>query len=614
MKTLKRLTTPILALQLFFVAATYSKTLSVSEKGTVLAETNNYSITIENGAITHFHNKLTRETYTQDKFSYSAALQMRKRRLESADAPPIRIRQPSPLTCEITYGNDEADLHLFITIDNKTNDLLIQQRGISRNSGIESTSWVFGHISDTAVDVIAPIKGGQILKHTYGSNYPGGWESQLFILQGQRGGAFIRCEDKSYGFKGFEYEKYQDNSSTIVFASYPHAPFEEQNQFISPIWKINAYQGDWQVPARQYRDWMHEKLQPLDRTQMPSWVDEIKVIIIHSKIEPAILPHLNQLLDAEKTLIYMHAWRHRGHDGDLPNYSASAIKPGFGDFIKEAHRYGFKIMVHVNMVGISPEHPLYTELEKYQLIDPWNNEKKGWYWEDLTNTSRHAYINTASRAYRQMFVEKLKRLQETYNIDAFHLDISTEVENDKNGRIDGLTMAEGNILLHQQLLEAMPGIVLGGESLHEVTFLYESFAQRWWIPPTAEPHPISSFLFSSYTKPYGYFIPNPDRHPDEYQKYIHEYEVWDILLTLRVYDPWDLELDKTEMQKLLQVARERQGWTFGDVNGDSVVNILDLVVVAQNIETQPLVNQRTDVNKDGVVNILDLVLIAKQIG
>ena len=48
-----------------------------------------------------------------------------------------------------------------------------------------------------------------------------------------------------------------------------------------------------------------------------------------------------------------------------------------------------------------------------------------------------------------------------------------------------------------------------------------------------------------------------------------------------------------------------------DVNGDGVVNILDLVVVAQAISTG---DGSGDVNGDGVVNVFDLVQVAGAIG
>ena len=69
----------------------------------------------------------------------------------------------------------------------------------------------------------------------------------------------------------------------------------------------------------------------------------------------------------------------------------------------------------------------------------------------------------------------------------------------------------------------------------------------------------------------------------------------------------------------LAVSDHRPVWTvFGtnfedddgsDVNGDGVVNILDLVIVANGLgKTEP------DINSDGIVNILDLVVIAGEIG
>ena len=45
----------------------------------------------------------------------------------------------------------------------------------------------------------------------------------------------------------------------------------------------------------------------------------------------------------------------------------------------------------------------------------------------------------------------------------------------------------------------------------------------------------------------------------------------------------------------------------GDLNGDGVVNILDLVIVANAVGTS---NSKVDLNGDGVVNILDLVIVA----
>ena len=52
----------------------------------------------------------------------------------------------------------------------------------------------------------------------------------------------------------------------------------------------------------------------------------------------------------------------------------------------------------------------------------------------------------------------------------------------------------------------------------------------------------------------------------------------------------------------------------GDVNRDGVVNILDLISVAQQLGERVPPNSPVDINRDGVVNIFDLTLVAQGIG
>ncbi len=67
---------------------------------------------------------------------------------------------------------------------------------------------------------------------------------------------------------------------------------------------------------------------------------------------------------------------------------------------------------------------------------------------------------------------------------------------------------------------------------------------------------------------------------------------------------------------LLTVSPAQDAKIAGDANGDGVVNILDLVLVAshfgESIDATQVLNP--DVNGDGIVNILDLVLVANNIG
>ena len=53
---------------------------------------------------------------------------------------------------------------------------------------------------------------------------------------------------------------------------------------------------------------------------------------------------------------------------------------------------------------------------------------------------------------------------------------------------------------------------------------------------------------------------------------------------------------------------------LGDINGDAIVNILDLVIVAQSFGQTPPTNPAADVTGDGIVNIFDLVTVANNFG
>ena len=54
---------------------------------------------------------------------------------------------------------------------------------------------------------------------------------------------------------------------------------------------------------------------------------------------------------------------------------------------------------------------------------------------------------------------------------------------------------------------------------------------------------------------------------------------------------------------------------LGDVNGDTIINILDLVQISNYVLeiSTPTYECAADFNEDGVVNILDLVQIANSI-
>ena len=563
---------------LFYSQAVQSAEIKVVDNS-VFVETDAYQVQFMDGVITQLYNKLTEEMYTlplgvsggATGFRGRSGLLGRNGGLWTDQATLTTARKIASLKAELVFHQGQNEFRLFIGVDAKSGDLLIEQEGVSDTEGVYGIQWGCGNLDVKNLNLILPARGGQIIDagspiisrtFTYPGLWKAGiWEAQLAVLQGEHGGFFVRGTDETFQFKALHYEK-DIESFTLGFETQNQAPFDTLTSAKSVVWRLNTYIGDWRVPARQYREWMEKTFKPWRLDEMPTWVQEIGLVVnLLGLLDTNVLDKLAEQVDPTKTLLYLVDWTKDGHDMNYPEYTP---KIGFTEFVKAAHHYGFRVMPHTNLVGVSPYHPLYAEFKKSQFRDEWSGNLIGWEWEQTESPHRHAWINLADSKFRKLFVQQLKKIWEKYRVDAFYLDISHAVINDANGLIEGLTAAQGNVQMHLELAEAMPGVVFGGEGLHEVTFFRESFAQRWSVSPwhgepSARPHPISSFLFSPYTLPYGHLgLPNPDIDPQLYQEFLASYESWGVLPTLRLRRTSQLEPEYANAQKLLSIARAWQ--------------------------------------------------------
>ena len=543
----------------------------------IYINTDTYEVEFIDGVITHLYNKLTEEVYTRPLGVDGTPTGIRGRSgllrrnigsIWTDQATLTEARKIAPLKAEIVFRQDRNEFRLFIGIDLRSGDLLIEQEGTSDTKGVYGIQWGCGNLNSMNLDLVLPADGGQIVNAvapftSRSFTYPGSWEVQLAILQGEQGGFFVRGADETFQFKVLHYEKDVD-SFALGFETQNQAPFDALTSAKSVVWRLNTYSGDWRVPARDYQDWMERTFKPWRLDEMPAWVGDIGLVVtyIDPRLDVGILDRLAEEVDPAKTLLYLNQWRRDDFDVNFPDYTA---KSEFGRFVEAAHQYGFRVMAHVNLIGVNADHPRYAEFQKFQYRDPWSGNPIGWFWDRTDTPNRIAFMNPASSEFRKYFVQQLKEVWQKYGVDAFFLDVSHFVFNDANGLIEGVNAGQGNVLLHQELAAAMPDVVFGGESLHEVTFFRESFAQRWKSPPRWDPtrrsttHPISAFLFSPYTLPYGYLaLPNPDRGPQLYQEYLDSYEIWGVLPTLRLSSVADLGAEQVRTQELLAIARTWQ--------------------------------------------------------
>ena len=530
---------------------------------TTYVETDGYKVQFDRGVITHLHNKLTGETYTlpfdinrNPGFRAETGILGRHHSVWARHAHTVETRKIDSDNAEIVFRRDGNEIRLLIGIDSDTDELLIGGKGVSDRSGIYGMQWGIENLNISNLRLIIPSERRQIVDAASGVKYRNFrypsyyWEAQLAIIEAERGGFYVRGTDKTFQFKNLNYQSDGD-SFGLGFQTHNHAPWETLTSAQSVTWRLNTYAGDWCIPAQIHRDWMEEAFDPWKLSNMPAWINDIGFVAVHSTLNKEVLELLAELVDPTKTLLYLTDWREGGHDVNHPDYSTPHKR--FEGVLETARQHGFRVMLHVNVHNCSPSHPLYPEFKRFQYRHPWNGELSGWLWDDIDHPQRNAHISLASSKWRNLLVQEFKVVWEKYKVDAFFLDTTHYVVNDANGLIEGITSAEGNVLIHKELAAAMPGVVFSGEHLHEVTFFRESFTRRGITQGPL--HPISAFLFGPYTLSHG-GIGVPSTDDPDYRLYLDTAESQGYLPTTWTWakEAFDIPL----IQQLLSVAHHWQ--------------------------------------------------------
>ena len=492
-------------------------------------------VDIQNGTAVSMRNLLTGESYASPKTDVCLAgiyAVDGKTRILS-DTKDITSKTDAKSLTQTAIWDRGSALCISRYEFDASGDLIVTQSGRSSTKGVYGISWGISGIPDT-LSVLIPAESGMrfgadALPGMRSFDYPFTWEAPFVVIQGRQGGVIVYAEDPSLTFKSVFIE-HVDGSFRIRFESRNQAPFDDLTSAKSVKWRMRAYKGTWQTGAAIYRKWMISHMKPIPMTKkQPSWVKDIRLSVTMDMDIP-ILTELARHVDPAKTLLYVPGWRKDGYDRNYPDYTAYDEFPAFVD---AAHKLGFKVSAHANYFGCDPRHPLYAELSKYQMKDPFTKELQWWIESDPT--VRIAYINPASKLWRQIFVSRMKELVDRYKVDALHIDETWVMINDANGLVDGMNCIQGNLQLHKELNAALPQVAISGEGLDEVTCIYESFTQRhimgintwnstWDNQRLNQAHPISSSIFAPYTTMTGLWLPNTVDNPGLFAAWRRAYE------------------------------------------------------------------------------------------
>ncbi len=574
----------------------------------IIAETRSGRVVFVRGVVAEMTNRLTGETYTLGQQGaqltclrwrgsaawIGAGLRPAKARHRRGDDPlSLPPRRNAIMPHAVPRGPNAAriraalpgghQVEMTVAIDPATVDVVVRQSGSTPRKGLAGIQWGIGGLYGARVRTLVPGHSGLRLddrfpQRDFGFQWPGGWEVQFVAVEGERGGFAVWTHDTAMRFKMLRWRR-RAGQVSLAFETHNDAPFDELVAVESVEWRIAFFQGDWRVPARRYRDWM-AKTYRLTRlaAQQPAWVKDIRFVVIMG-LGKDVLTALAKKVRPSATLLYIPGWRRDRYDVNYPDYTA---RDGFADFVRTARRMGFHVMPHMNYFGCDPKHPLYERFQRWHMRASFTKEHVWWIpprerrQRDVEPSIKFAYINPASKAWREELVRRLVEAQKRYGFDAIHLDQTIAIYNDANGPIDGLRCAQGNLLLHKQLREALPDVALSGEGLNEVTCRYEAFAQRhalgidhvygtWHDAYIASAHPISSYFLTPVTKIYGYLGMSSPVNRGLYLAWKRAYESWGVLPTYAWPTAAQIQGRNAAVQVLLREARL---WVDGELVPD----------------------------------------------
>ena len=525
--------------------------------------------TFKQAALISLQNRMTNETYIATPGPNWVDLPLLQNNGQTLTAGNWSMN-PDGASASIQFTDSQRTLTMTAGVVD--DDLFLRFAGSSTAPGVVGASWGISGLNLNPGRLIIPALGGTYFDATStpdveGFDYPVEWENQMVIYQGKAGNVLIYARDPGPSYKRLLVSR---PTGTLDLSLEMFAPGPWPSSLtVSPIeWRMHGFSGSWTQAADSYKSYM-SSLRPFTSTNSAqSWVKAVRAVEIFETLDPTLLDALAAEVVPNQTVLLLTTWRQQPFDIYYPDYTPD---PAAISFVARARQLGFRIMLHVNLLGISEVHPEYANFTQCQIKTADTLQPTGWLWDSLPSGDprRFAYISPSCSSYRQLFINQIAPAIAALKPDALHLDAGGAIINDGNGLIEGLNSMQGMIQLHKDILATYPNLVLGGESTNEVIGPYNWLAQRW--PSDSPPHSISSYLMSSQVFFYG-FLDQPDPDEDSFANYLSRYEGFGVVPVNFIVDPTDLDQGRQRThlilayQKMLQTNLYSPDWT-GDWTG-----------------------------------------------
>lgn len=529
------------------------------EQSTLIAQTPTLEIRFQQGLLTSIVNRLTKEEYITSASTRLTSITESQTGSSAlvAGAWKLDNSNPSSPVATIEFSNGSSLLDYTVSLG-PDDEIVLRVSAKATKPGLISATWGISGLATAPGRLLIPGQTGTYFdeRDQYGLlslDYPVHWENQMTVYEGKLGTLLIYSADPNPRFKRLNATT-QTGALDVAIETFAVGPFANATEVPSTEWRFAAFEGNWRKPAERYKQRMSRSHPFLPATGARAWIKDIRAVALTFVTDTAILDRLAKELIPSQTLIHYIDWREQPFDIYYPDYTPNRQAKAFVEY---AHKLGFRVMLHANLLGISEVHPQYPNFERFQMKLSSDRKPIGWLWDEFPSghPRRVAYISPASSSFRKLFIDSLRPAIDAIKPDAIHLDAGGAIINDGSGLVEGMNSMEGMIQLHKELIEAFPETVWGGESTNEIIGQFNWLAQRW--ASNYQPHPMGNYLMSDQVLFYG-FLDQPAADEPDYVTYLRRYEAQGVLPAVVVVSPSNLGSDRTRTFDLLKQLRRWQ--------------------------------------------------------
>ena len=315
----------------------------------------------------------------------------------------------------------------------------------------------------------------------------------MAVYQAAHGSFVFYSTDTQANFKQLRTSTRGSSSIDVTVATEAVAPWPSATAVPTIEWRLKSFSGDWRAAAAVYRDWLLVE-------SSAALECRASVGVGHHDCRDAAVGHgAPRAAGGGPHPLDRHCciWSTGASIPSTWIYPDYTPRAGMASFISAAHALGFKVMLHLDAIGVSPGNPNYPAMQPYQVRTSETSRTPRLAMESFAVAPGALCVHQPGCACISEPDDHQHRAGISgLNADALHLDISSSAINDGNGLIGGLNYAQGMAQLHQDIVNAFPTLAIGGEGETDVTYRYHSFAQSWWLPggPTED---IQSRAFCS---------------------------------------------------------------------------------------------------------------------